>query len=165
MKRTELLTLQAEIESDLADLARVVEEIREMVQALPSQEEPSHKDKAALGAYLHSFYNGVENVLKRVAQEIDRSVPTGEGWHRALLRRMAAEVPGVRSAVLRSDTVAALEPYLGFRHFFRHSYTFEIDWEKLKPLVERVTEVSQGFRQDLEAFFADQLRRVEAEEP
>ena len=66
--------------------------------------------------------------------------------------------------ILRPDTIAALEPYLGFRHFFRHSYTFEIDWEKLKPLVERVTKVFQGFRQDLEAFFADQLRRVEAEE-
>ena len=72
--------------------------------------------------------------------------------------------PEVRPVILRPDTIAALEPYLGLRHFFRHSYTFEIDWEKLKPLVERVTKVFQGFRQDLEAFFADQLRRVEAEE-
>jgi len=163
MRRTERLALRAEIESDLADLARVMEEIREAAQALPPQEEPSPKDKAALGAFVHSFYNGVENVLKRVAQEIDRSVPTGEGWHRALLRRMAAEVPGVRSAVLRPDTVAALEPYLGFRHFFRHSYTFEIDWEKLRPLVERVEETFQGFKRDLEAFFAEQLRRTEGE--
>ena len=122
MRRADLLALQAEIEGDLADLARVVRAIQETAQALPSPEEPSHKDEAALGAFVHSFYNGVENVLKRLAQEVDRSVPTGEGWHRALLRRMAAEVPGVRPAVLRPNTVAALEPYLGFRHFFRHSF-------------------------------------------
>jgi len=161
MKRTELLALQAEIESDLADLAAVV---RETAAALPLQGEPSHKDKAALGAFVHSFYNGVENVLKRLAQEVDRSVPAGEGWHRALLRRMTAEVPGVRPAILRGETQAALEPYLGFRHFFRHSYTFEIDWEKLKPLVERVEEVFEKFKGDVEAFLADQLRHAEAED-
>ena len=90
-------------------------------------------------------------------------MPTGEGWHRALLRRMAAEVPGVRPAVLRPETVAALEPYLGFRHFFRHSYTFEIDWGKLRPLVENSEKVYWRFKQDLEAFFAEQLRRTETE--
>ena len=65
--------------------------------------------------------------------------------------------------MLRPDTVAALEPYLGFRHFFRHSYTFEIDWGKLRPLVEQAEETFQRFKQDLEAFFAKQLRRTETE--
>ena len=165
MKRTELLALKAEIESDLDDLATVVREIREMVAALPSQEEPSRKDKAAFGAFVHSFYNGMENVLKRLAQEVDHSVPSGEGWHRALLRRMTIEVSGVRPAVLRPETAAALEPYLGFRHFFRHSYTFEIDWEKLRPLVGRVEGVFKEFKEDVGAFLADQLHRAEAEKP
>ena len=124
MKKPELLALQAEIETDLRDLSAIVGEIRETARDLHPEQEPSHRDKAALGAFVHSFYNGVENILKRLAQEIDRSVPTGEGWHRALLRRMAAEVPGIRPPVLRRETVEALEPYLGFRHFFRHSYTF-----------------------------------------
>lgn len=163
MKRSELLALKAEIESDLNDLATVVREIRETAAALPSQEEPSHRDKAALGAFVHSFYNGVENVLKRLAQEVDRSVPGGEGWHQALLRRMTTAVSGVRPAVLRREMAASLEPYLGFRHFFRHSYTFELDWEKLRPLVERVEEVFEGFKGDVEAFFVDRLRRVEEE--
>jgi hypothetical protein len=50
--------------------------------------------------------------------------------------------------------VEILEPYLGFRHFFRHSYTFEIDWQKLKPLVENVEVVLRGFRADLEDLFS-----------
>ena len=98
-----------------------------------------------------------------MAQEVDRSLPTGEGWHRALLRRMTAEVPNVRPAVLRRKTAEALEPYLGFRHFFRHAYTFEIEWEKLRPLMDRVEEVFEVFRRDIEDFFAEQLRRLEAE--
>jgi len=161
MKRTEWLALQAEIEADLKDLALVIQEIQETFAGLPIPQEPSHKDKAALGAFVHSFYNGLENVLKRLAQEVDRSIPTGEGWHRALLRRMSVEVPGVRPAVLRPKTVEALEPYLGFRHFFRHAYTFEIEWEKLKPLVEQAREVFERARQDIEVFFATQIQKAE----
>jgi uncharacterized protein YutE (UPF0331/DUF86 family) len=59
---------------------------------------------------------------------------------------------------LRAE-IEALEPYLGFRHFFRHSYTFEIDWEKLRPLVDQVEGVFEKFRQDVEAFLAAQRPR------
>jgi hypothetical protein len=154
MKRAEWLVLQAEIEADLKDLAQLVREIEETARTLPP--EPSHRDKAALGAFVHSFYNGIENILKRLAQEIDHSIPIGEGWHRALLRRMATEVPGVRPAVLQQETAEALEPYLGFRHFFRHAYTFHIEWEKLQPLIEKVGEVFERVRNDLERFFTAQ---------
>jgi hypothetical protein len=154
MKRAEWLVLQAEIEADLKDLAQLVREIEETARALPP--EPSHRDKAALGAFVHSFYNGIENILKRLAQEIDHSIPVGEGWHRALLRRMATEVPGVRPAILQQETAEALEPYLGFRHFFRHAYTFHIEWEKLQPLIEKVGEVFERVRNDLERFFTAQ---------
>ena len=117
-------------------------------------EEPSYRDKAAIGALLHSFCNGIENILKRIAVEIDESVPVGDGWHRALLKRMEKDVVGVRPAVLDHETVSALGPYLGFRHFFRHSYTFELDWMKVKPLVEEAESVLQRFRRDIESFFA-----------
>jgi hypothetical protein len=80
-----------------------------------------------------------------------------EGWHRALLRRMATEVPGGRPAILQQETAEALEPYLGFRHFFRHAYTFNIEWEKLQPLVEKVGETFERVRHDIEKFFTAQV--------
>jgi len=66
---------------------------------------------------------------------------------------MDLEVANVRPLVLRSETVEALEPYLGFRHFFRHSYTFEIDWQKLEALARNIDIVFQAFRSDIESFF------------
>lgn len=152
MRRSDLTLLKVEIESDLADLERIVSEIEAARNDIGSSI-PTHRDKAALGSFLHSFYNGIENVLKRLAEEIDHSVPVGEEWHRALLRRMGREVEGLRPAVLRSQTVEGLESYLGFRHFFRHSYTFDIAWEKLKPLVENVDAVLKAVRNDLRDFF------------
>ncbi|MGY4706934.1 ribonuclease toxin HepT-like protein [Candidatus Bipolaricaulota sp. J31] len=152
MKRDELAVLWAEIEGSLSDLDRVVREIEQVLSDIAAAE-PSYRDKAAIGAFLHSFYNGIENILKRIAEEIDHAVPLGSGWHRALLRRMASEVEGFRPAVLSGEMVEKLLPYLGFRHFFRHSYTFEIDWEKLKPLAVSAREVLEGFKEELKRFF------------
>jgi uncharacterized protein (DUF1800 family) len=39
-----------------------------------------------------------------------------------------------------------------------------VDPLPLQPLVERVEEAFEKFKGDLEAFFADRLRRAEAEE-
>jgi len=151
MRRNELSLLWAEIKATLSDLERIVEEIEELLRDLGSSE-PSYKDKAAMGAFLHNFYNGIENVLKRIAEEIDRAVPSGSEWHRALLQRMAEGVENLRPAVLKAETVTKLLPYLGFRHFFRHSYTFEIDWEKVKPLARNARAVLETIKDDLKEF-------------
>ena len=112
MRKTHLTRLQSEIETEWPRLEMLVQELQQLVANLPAHAEPSRRDKAAIGAFLHSFYNGIENILKHLAREIDQNVPTGEGWHRALLQRMSVAVPGIRSAVLRPDTVLMLEPYM-----------------------------------------------------
>lgn len=150
--KSDVVLLQAEIEGSLSDLDQVVGEIEQALTDIGSSV-PSYRERAAVGAFLHSFYNGIENILKRIAEEIDQTVPIGSEWHRALLRRMAIEVKDVRPAVLSGKTVEKLLPYLGFRHFFRHSYTFEIDWEKLRPLAINVRSVLEDFKEELEEFF------------
>jgi hypothetical protein len=155
MKQSKLALLRAEIEDSLSDLDRVVEEIEGALRDI-GVSAPRYRDKAAMGAFLHSFYNGIENILKRIAEEIDQTVPIGSEWHRVLLRRMASEIKGLRLAVLSRETVEKLLPYLGFRHFFRHSYTFEIDWEKLKPLAVNAGSVLESFKRELRRFFGEQ---------
>lgn len=152
MKKNEITLLKVEIESVFSDLNAIVSEIREALKEINSSN-PTHREKAALGSFLHSFYNGIENILKRLAEEINNSVPIGEHWHRALLRRMEREVENVRPWVLKGETVDALEPYLGFEHFFRHSYTFDIDWQKLEALAKNIDMVFNGFRSDIDSYF------------
>ena len=49
---------------------------------------PDNSQLAALAAMLHSFYNGFENIFKRVAAELDGELPSGEFWHRRLMDSM-----------------------------------------------------------------------------
>ena len=100
---------------------------------------PNEIELSALAAMLHSFYTGIENIFKRVTVEVDSERVQGDAWHRELLLRM--KLPGAhRPSLLSSELHDALLEYLRFRHVFRHAYSFDLDWQKMSPLVLNVEE-------------------------
>jgi hypothetical protein len=112
---------------------------------------PDLVDVTAVASVLHSFYNGLENIFLSIAKGIDEDVPAGAQWHRDLLTRMA-EPTSHRAPVLTTETAHRLADYLGFRHFFRHSYSFFLDWDELEKLVTPLAEVWGQVKNELELF-------------
>ncbi len=101
---------------------------------------------------LHSFYNGFENIFKRVAAELDGGLPSGEFWHRELLDSMT--MPGrERSAVISESLIETLDDYMAFRHFFRHAYIFNLNWDGMKTLVLGCEETLTLVEANLDRFF------------
>ena len=45
-----------------------------------------------------------------------------------------------------------LADYLGFRHFYRHSYSFFLEWDELEKLVTPLAEVWDQTKGELELF-------------
>lgn len=113
---------------------------------------PDEIELAALAAMLHSFYNGLENIFKRIATEIDGGLPAGEFWHRKLMDSMGAAC-GERSAVLSAQSIERLDDYLEFRHFFRYTYLFRLDWDRMKTLVLGCDETLLLVEGELDRFF------------
>jgi hypothetical protein len=112
---------------------------------------PTEIELSALAATLQSFYNGVENIFKRVLVELDGQSVRGNLRRRELLLRMktpAAHHPALLSGELH-DT---LNEYLRFRHEFRNSYSFNLDWQKMSPLVLRLEETFQKLENALDDF-------------
>ena len=58
---------------------------------------------------------------------------TNTMWHSELFYSMFEETKS-RNAVLQKELTEPLKDYLGFRHVFRHSYGYELDWLRLNPL-------------------------------
>jgi hypothetical protein len=58
----------------------------------------------SVGFDLQSFYQGVERVFETIAKSIDRSLPTGDKWHKMLLEQRGNEVSGIRPAVISMET-------------------------------------------------------------
>jgi len=143
--------VREEVDLELAEMRRLFQE-HESLLASAERGEPDGTQVLALAAILHSFYNGCENVFKRIAQEIDHSLPTGEAWHRDLLLAMARPGPD-RPAVLPDDLVEALAGYLRFRHAFRHIYTHNLKWSNMAPLVATFRPTYDQLAATLNAFF------------
>ena len=112
---------------------------------------PDPVELAALASVLHSFYNGIENMLLCVAKGLDGPVPTGPKWHRDLLLQMG-ERNDRRPAVFSPETSRKLDEYLAFRHFYRHAYSFFLDWGEVRTLVLNLGEVWMQVKSEIGAF-------------
>ena len=71
-----------------------------------------------------------------------------------LLENMTLDLPGVRPPLLRIETAYALEEFLRFRHLFRNLYGFELEWPKIRSLLDRLPETWSAVEVDLERFVA-----------
>jgi hypothetical protein len=140
------LKIQLEIEQ----IDKLIETYSDLLKKCV-QSEPDKIEIAALGSILHSFYNGLENIFSVIAKEVDETVPQGFSWHKELLIQISNKTL-TRNAVLPEATREKLVNYLAFRHFYRHSYSFFLDWKELKPLICDFNSVWKEVRESLERF-------------
>lgn len=110
---------------------------------------PDLTETTALATVLHSFYNGIENIFTIVSKEIDQDQPSGTNWHRDLIDQMTRGNQA-RSAILSSSVREVLVEYLSFRHFFRHSYSFHLEWDQMKWLVMNLRSNWEKIKSDLD---------------
>jgi hypothetical protein len=114
-------------------------------------DEPSLTEITAAASALHSFYNGLENIFKIITRRIDNRTLSGEQWHKRLLSEMVQNTEN-RASVISEDLGQKLIKYMGFRHFFRHSYSFSLDREELRMLLLPLDETWNQVKRELGRF-------------
>lgn len=112
---------------------------------------PDHIEMTAIASVIHSFYNGIENIFIIISKNIDKDTPKDFNWHITILNNMAAENKK-RNTVISKELCETLEEYLAFRHFFRHSYKFKLEWEKIENLVKNIFIVWNKFKTEIRIF-------------
>ena len=143
--------LAAVLERHRRLVGRVVEEAREALSDF-DEREPPPRELRGIGGILHDFYTGIEHLFERIAPELNGGLPAGPSWHRELLENMTLDLPGVRPPVLRGETVHELHEFLHFRHLFRNLYGFELEWPRLRALLEKLPGVWEDVEEDLDRF-------------
>lgn len=132
-------SLKARVEAEFEAIDRILADL----PAIPLSAVLSPLERAGVAALLHSFYNGLENILKQVVQGRGLALPEGESWHRDLVNLAVSE------QLVREETAQELRSYLAFRHFFVHAYAFDLQLERLVPLVQNARQVYAWLRQDM----------------
>lgn len=142
----------------IADERRKIERtVEEIKVRLKKMEEASAEDLADLkdlvAMRLPVFYMGVENIFKRIAEEIDLDEPQGKNWHIDLLQQMSTSRAS-RPSVISEKTTAALTLLLKFRHRIRNIYVFELEIEKTVENAQQVCNIFDDLSTELDVFIA-----------
>lgn len=78
--------LGEEVAIELDALETTVNELLALQRDVADRE-PTTREKTAAAAFLAQFYNGIENVLKRISLYHGVPLPIGETWHVDLFQR------------------------------------------------------------------------------
>lgn len=119
---------KTKIKYEISEIDVLLEKSQVLI-SLCKTKEPDFIETVAIGGILHSFYNGIENIFVLIAKTLDFDFKSSSQWHRNLIDFMFAQ-PNFLQANLRQQTTE----YMGFRHFFRHTYGYTIKWEKCSHL-------------------------------
>jgi len=112
---------------------------------------PDFIEISAAAMLLHSFYNGIENILRLIIKFYDAKLPNDIKWHMELLEK-AFIANEHRKKIFNIELQQPLEEYLKFRHFVRHSYGFQLDWERMEDLVMGINNIWDKVKSDINVF-------------
>jgi len=137
--------LREAIELELKNMETIVSEL----VALRKDTEdriPANREKTAASAYLAQFYNGVENILKRISVFFNEPLPKGDTWHIDLFTRFCLPsekpLPVLFDESLKMDLTAMRK----FRHVVHHGYGFLLDWTRLLDGINKIEDIFNRFR-------------------
>jgi hypothetical protein len=151
--RHRFVRLAAVLRAEIDRVDRLVSEAAQAVGPFRTRV-PGRLELRGLGDIVHDFYTGAERIFERVAPELNGGVPEGRSWHRDLLESMTVALPGIRPPVLRPEVARSLDEYLRFRHLFRNTYGYELEWSRLRPLFDNLDRTWSELRADLVRFLA-----------
>lgn len=138
------------IQFEINQVDKLLNKYKDLIQ-ISKEKEPDLVELTAFASVLHSFYNGIENIFLVIAKGIDNSNPSDSKWHKELLIKMSGTNKN-REAIISEDLKNKIIDYLGFRHFYRHSYSFYLDWKEMEKLVSSLFDVWNQMKQELNKF-------------
>ena len=104
------------------------------------------------GYWLHNLYSAFEDLFKLTAGFWENNVKINGDFHINLLKRMLVDIEQVRPALISEESYRFLNELRGFRHVFRHAYSFGMDDERVSFLLRRVLKKKELLIQDLKKF-------------
>ncbi len=131
--------LREKVEAELENIEQILAELNNA----KGLADLSTVELAGTGAFIHNFYNGIENILKQILISKYGKLPDGASWHSELLKT------AVKKEIISSKTAKNLKDYLAFRHFFSHAYSFDLDKNLILPLIKKANPVYKSFLKEI----------------
>ena len=143
--------VKIKIRHEISRIDKSLNEVNPLLNLCKIKEQPDIIEKTASAQILHSFYNGVESIIILLFKYMNEKLPNDLRWHKTLLEMAFGANP--KNVIIFNDKIKInLEKYMSFRHFIRHSYSSELDWMIMGPLVIEIESIWQIIKADFETF-------------
>ncbi len=151
--------LKSAIEKDIDDLRILTEEMADIglfpaitVKSIGSFDLNSSYACRLVGTFLADYYEGIENISKRIAKSIDGYVPSGHDWHKELIEQVCRELSGKRPVVFSEETHNMINKFRRFRHVFRAKYGYLLQSKTIYENVMLLNSINNNLKADIFAF-------------
>ena len=127
-----------ELKEDLTDEEKAIDETLERLLNARNEFDAKKRNylvEPAMGTYLMNFYNGIENIIKRIVKGYYLTFPKGASWHKELLN-LSSNPPSEKIALFNGNIGERLHAYRNFRHRFVSGYGFQLKGEKMLELID-----------------------------
>lgn len=154
---TALEALIEEVNSEFSFLEETKNQVNELLQIV-SGKSPGNIEIAAANQYLSQFYNGIENVLKRIIKFVNLPLKRNDNWHIELLNYFYNNPSSEKIHLFDRNNYEVLNTYRKIRHVVRQGYNFQMDWDKLSIAMENIPLYLTEFKMKI-MNFVDSIER------
>jgi hypothetical protein len=127
---------KTKIEYEISRIEKSLISVKPLLD-LCKTKEPDIIEMTALAQVLHSFYNGVEGIIVLFFESLGEEIPNDSKWHKTLFEMAFGSNSG-DIKIVGDDIKTNLEKYLLFRQFIRCSYSSELNWTEMEPLIKGI---------------------------
>ncbi len=156
--REAFLTLIEELKGDFSEIERLAGHNRRAWERVEGGS-VDVLDYGALAYTIHTLYGVLENYFLRISKFFENNLPS-QGWHKALVERMALDIPGVRPPLMTSrEWKQDVLTVLRFRHKFRHLYGEDLDPAQTAAVQGALFRLLEGFP-EIHETYCEKLRAL-----
>jgi hypothetical protein len=116
------------------------------------KETPSRELIESAGYWMHNLYCAFEDLFKQVSAFWENHLSDDGDFHVNLLKRMMINIKDIRPPLLSIECFAYLNELRGFRHVFRHAYSYGLDDERVAYLIRKTISKKEMVVADLSKF-------------
>lgn len=136
--------ISEQCEAEFENIDVVITQLFSIIEEKESRYSPV--ELAGIATFIHNFYNGIENILKRVLAFKNIKFENTPTWHKDLL------ILSLKTKIISKNLYEQLLKYLSFRHFFIHSYSFTLRWDDMEPLISNLIKTLEECKIEIYAY-------------
>jgi len=141
----------SELDYQIKQIKDIYVDLKQKLQRV-EQQTPAKEMVESAGYWMHNLYSAYEDLFKLVSGFWENNVAVDGDFHVNLLKRMILNIPDVRPPLLSAESYRYLNELRGFRHVFRHAYSYGLDDERVMFLLRKTLQKEKSILKDIKTF-------------